>query len=125
MTIGVEEYCQQSHQTWEEMASGWEKRREWMVSVTAPVNDWVADRLAPAPGQTILELACGTGDLGFMLAERVGSEGRVISTDFAEHMVEVAKRNGEGRGLDNVEHRVMDAERMDLEDDSVDGVACR
>ena len=27
--------------------------------------------------------------------------------------------------MTNVEHRVLDAERMDLDDDSVDGVACR
>ena len=125
MTIDLEEYRQQSHQSWEDMSSGWENRREWIMRVTGPVNDWVADRLAPEPGQTILELACGTGDLGFMIAELVGEQGRVISTDFAEQMVDVAKRNGEGRGLENVEHRVMDAERMDLEDDGVDGVACR
>jgi SAM-dependent methyltransferase len=31
----------------------------------------------------------------------------------------------EARGLGNVEHRVLDAERMDLEDDSVDAVVCR
>jgi len=123
--INLDEYRETSHETWEEMASGWEKRREWLMRVTAPANDWVAEKLAPQPGQTILDLAAGTGDLGLMIAERVGKGGHVISTDFAEHMVEVARRNGEGRGLSNVEHRVMDAERMDLEEDSVDGVACR
>ena len=123
--VNLDEYRELSHQTWDEMASGWEKRREWLMRVTAPANDWVAEKLAPEPGQTILDLAAGTGDLGFMIAERVGNEGRVISADFAEHMVEVARRNGEGRGFSNVEHRVMDAERMDLEEDSVDGVACR
>ena len=121
----LDEYRESSHETWEEMASGWEKRREWLMRATAPANDWIVEKLAPEPGQTILDLAAGTGDLGFMIAERVGDEGGVISTDFAEHMVEVAKRNGEGRGLSNVEHRVMDAERMELEGDSVDGVACR
>ena len=40
-------------------------------------------------------------------------------------MVDVARRNGEARGLSNVEYRVLDAERMDLDDDSVDGVVCR
>jgi SAM-dependent methyltransferase len=125
MMISLDEYREQSLETWEEMASGWEKRREWLMRVTAPANDWVAEKLAPQPGQTILDLAAGTGDLGFMIAERVGDQGRVISTDFAEHMVEVARRNGESRGLSNVEHRVMDAERMDLGDHSVDGVACR
>ena len=72
-----------------------------------------------------LDIAAGTGDLGFMIAERVGGEGRVISTDFAPDMLEVAKRNGESRGVSNVEFRVLDAERMDLEDGSVDGAVCR
>ena len=125
MMVNLDEYRQQSHQTWDEVASGWEKRREWLMRVTAPANDWLANKLAPEPGQTILDLAAGTGDLGLMIAERVGDEGRVISADFAEHMVEVARRNGEGRGLSNVEYRVMDAERMDLGDDSMDGVTCR
>src|SRR3954471_4824702 len=125
MAIDLNEYREQSQETWDKMAAGWEKRREWMMRITAPANDWVAEKLAPEPGQTILDIAAGTGDLGFMVAERVGGEGRVISTDFAEDMVDVARRNGEGRGLGNVEYRVMDAERMDLEDDSVDGVVCR
>ena len=49
----------------------------------------------------------------------------MIQTDFAEAMVDAAARRVEGLGLDNVEHRVLDAESMDLEDDSVDGVLCR
>jgi SAM-dependent methyltransferase len=40
-------------------------------------------------------------------------------------MVEEAKANGAKVGLTNVEYRVLDAENMELEDDSVDGVLCR
>jgi len=40
-------------------------------------------------------------------------------------MVAAARCESHRLGLANVEHREMDAERMDLEDDSVDGVLCR
>ena len=40
-------------------------------------------------------------------------------------MVAAARRESERLGLANVEHREMDAERMDLDDNSVDGVLCR
>ena len=60
-----------------------------------------------------------------MVAERVGDQGKVLSTDFSPEMVDVARRVGEARGVTNVEHRVLDAERMDLDDDSVDGAVCR
>jgi ubiquinone/menaquinone biosynthesis C-methylase UbiE len=125
MEIDLDTYREQSRETWGQMASGWEDRRDWMMEVTGRVNTWIAENVDAQPGQTILDIAAGTGDLGFAVAERVGAEGSVISTDFAPEMVDVARRNGEKQGLTNVEYREMDAERMDLEDDSVDGVVCR
>lgn len=125
MAIDLGMYRQQSLETWRQMAPGWERRRAWLMGFTGPVNEWLVDRTSPQPGQTILDVAAGTGDLGFDVAERVGPDGRVISTDFAPEMVDLARRLGEERGLANVEHRVLDAERMDLDDDTVDGVVSR
>jgi ubiquinone/menaquinone biosynthesis C-methylase UbiE len=123
--IDLDAYREQSRETWGQMAPGWQDRREWLMDITGRVNDWLVQKADPQPGQTILEIAAGTGDLGFHVAERVGQEGRVISTDFAPEMVDVARRFGEARGLTNVEYRVLDAESMDLDDDSVDGAVCR
>jgi SAM-dependent methyltransferase len=125
MAIDRDAYREQSLETWGKMARGWEDRREWLMDITRPVNEWLVEKVHPRPGQTVLEVAAGTGDLGFAVAERVGQDGRVISTDFAPEMVDVARRQGEARELTNVEHRVLDAERMDLDDNSVDGVVCR
>ncbi len=125
MSIDLDAYRDQSRETWAQMAPGWEHRREWLMGLTGRVNDWLVDKADPQPGQTILDIAAGTGDLGFNVAERVGAEGRVISTDFAPEMVDLARRLGAPRGLTNVEHRVLDAELMDLDDDAVDGVVCR
>ena len=55
----------------------------------------------------------------------VGPGGRVIETDQAPAMVEAALRSAADLGLDNVEARVMDAERLELPDASVDAVVCR
>jgi SAM-dependent methyltransferase len=123
--MDLQTYRETSLQTWDEMAPGWEDRREWILGITGAINEWLADRVDPQPGQTILDVAAGTGDLGFIAAERVGESGKALCTDFATPMVEAARRTGEGRGLSNVEYRVLDAEKMDLDDDSVDGVMCR
>lgn len=125
MAIDLDAYRVQSLATWGEMASGWEDRREWLMDITGRVNGWLVEKADPQPGQTLLEIAAGTGDLGFEVAERVGEGGRVISSDFSPKMIDVARRNGEARGLSNVEYRLLDAEKMDLDDDSVDGVVCR
>ena len=123
--MDLDTYRQDSRETWAKMAPGWEDRREWLMGITGPVNAWLVEAADPQPGQVFLDIAAGTGDLGFLVAERVGDQGRVVSTDFAPEMVDVARRQGEARGVTNVDFRVLDAERMDLEDDSVDGVVCR
>jgi len=125
MNADLDAYREQSLRTWDEMASGWEERNEWMIGFTGQVNEWIVERAAPQPGQTVLDVAAGPGDLGFRAAELVGSEGRVLSTDFAPEMVEAARRIAASRGLGNVDFRVLDAERMDLDDDSVDAAVCR
>jgi len=125
MSPDLDAYREQSLRTWGEMAPGWEARNEWMTDLTGVVNEWIVTKTDPQPGQRILDVAAGPGDLGFRVAERVGSEGTVLSTDFAPEMVEAARRIAASRGLGNVEFKVLNAERMDLDDASVDGVVCR
>jgi SAM-dependent methyltransferase len=125
MPIDVEEYRLNSLDAWDRFAANWERERDFLWSRTGPLGERLVERLDPKPGDTVLELAAGTGDTGFAAAERIGDQGKLISTDFAPSMVDVARRAGERAGLGNVEYRVLDAERMDLESSSVDGVLCR
>ncbi|HEX7058301.1 MAG TPA: methyltransferase domain-containing protein [Solirubrobacterales bacterium] len=125
MTVDPESYREKSLETWGKMAAGWEARNEWMIVETGRVNEWIVAKADPQPGQTVLDVAAGPGDLGFRVAERVSDGGRLLSTDFSPEMVEVARRLGAEQGLTNVEFKVLDAERMDLDDDSVDAVVCR
>ena len=73
----------------------------------------------------MLELAAGPGDTGFDVAELLGARGRLISSDLSPAMLDVARRRGRERGIDNVDHRIVDAERIALPDDAVDAVVCR
>jgi len=125
MDADLDAYREKSLETWAKMAPGWEERNEWMIDVTGSVNEWIVEKVDPQPGQVVLDVAAGPGDLSFRVASRVEDGGRVLSTDFAPEMVAVARKLGDGRGLTNVEFRVLDAERMDFDDDSVDAVVCR
>jgi len=121
----IDEYRRSSLQNWETMAAGWERSRELIEEVSTPVREWLVRELAAQPGDTVLELAAGPGETGFEVSVLIGESGRLISTDFSPEMVAVARRRSAELGLRNVEHRVMDAERIELEDDSVGGVLCR
>jgi SAM-dependent methyltransferase len=116
---------QQSRAAWGAVASGWYAQREELWKASRPVGEWMVRRVDPQPGDTALELAAGLADTGLMAARLVGRLGRVIVTDFTPEMLAAARRRAEELGVHNAEFRVLDAERMDLETDSVDGVLCR
>lgn len=121
----VEEYRGFNYQVAETLAPSWESHRADIERTAAPVREWMLQELAPKLGDTVLELAAGTGDTGFDAAKLVGNEGRLISSDFSPTMLEGARRRGSELGVTNVDYRVLDAEKIELEDDSVDGVLCR
>jgi SAM-dependent methyltransferase len=120
-----DEYKRTALENWQTIAAGWERRREQIEKTTLPVTEWMVRALDPQPGDTVLELAAGPGDVGFAVAPLLGEEGRLISSDFSSEMLEVARRRAAELGLGNVEHRQIDAEDIPLEDDGVDGVLCR
>ncbi|TML15097.1 MAG: methyltransferase domain-containing protein [Actinobacteria bacterium] len=119
------EFKRASRAVWEAMAQGWEDRHAYFEERARPVAERMIERLAPTPGQTILDVAAGTGVVGFAAAGLVVSDGRVIVSDFSQAMVDAATRRAAELGLVNVECRVLDAEQLDLPDDAVDGVLCR
>lgn len=123
--MDLDEYRRDSLANWDRIAGNWEREREFLWSAAGNVGERLVERLGPQPGETILELAAGTGDTGFAAARLIGDEGKLISTDFAPSMVEAARGVAESEGISNAEFRVLDAERMDLDDDGVDGVLCR
>jgi demethylmenaquinone methyltransferase/2-methoxy-6-polyprenyl-1,4-benzoquinol methylase len=51
-----------------------------------------ADLAAVGPGDRVLDVATGTGDLAVELARRVGPDGEVVGSDFSEEMLALARR---------------------------------
>lgn len=112
-------------EAWRAAAAGWERQAALAREVTRHLDERLVALLGPVPGDTVLELAAGPGDTGFIAAERLGPEGRLISTDVAPEMVDAARRRGAELGAANVEFRVEDAAAIGLADGAVDGVLCR
>jgi ubiquinone/menaquinone biosynthesis C-methylase UbiE len=75
-------------------------------------------RAAPAPGEHVLDVACGTGLVAFAAAEAVGPGGQVLGVDLAERMVEAAGRRARAQAVSNIRFARMDAERLELSDDA-------
>ena len=77
-----------------------------------------------APGEHVLDLACGTGLVTLDAARSVGPHGKVLGTDLSGQMVEVARQRAVEQQLSNVTFQRMDAETLDLPDATFDVVLC-
>jgi SAM-dependent methyltransferase len=114
-----------SYEVAQQIAPTWERRRADIEEVATPVRQWMIRELRPQRGDTVLELAAGVGETGFEAAALIGEHGRLIVSDFSPAMLDAARRRGVELGISNVDYQLIDAERIDLDADSVDGVFCR
>jgi demethylmenaquinone methyltransferase/2-methoxy-6-polyprenyl-1,4-benzoquinol methylase len=75
----------------------------------------------PRPGQTIADVAGGTGDIAFRMIRRTGGGARVHMVDLNEQMLRVGRDRAVDRGiLEGVDYTVGNAEDLPLADRSVD-----
>ena len=75
------------------------------------------------PGQRVLDLAGGTGDIAALMSKRVGSHGSVVLSDINEAMLAVGRQRMEDRGLvGNIEYSLADAEKLPFADGEFDAV---
>lgn len=92
------------------------------------MSERLVELLDPRAGETVLELAAGLGDTGFLALQRLRPGGRLVSTDGAAEMVAAARRRAAEVGLEaggELVFRVEDATALTLVGRSVDGVLCR
>src|SRR5260370_23734197 len=87
------EFKRASQAVWDAMAPGWDHRNAYLEERARPVTERMLERLAPARGEAILELAAGTGPVGFCAAAPGGSCGRGVSRVFSAAAVKAAARH--------------------------------
>ncbi len=113
------------HQMWAAVAPAWAEHASYADARGAGVTERMLARAAPAPGERVLELACGPGGTGLAAAARVGPGGAVVMSDVAAAMTAIAAARAEALGLANVSTRELDLERLDEPDGAYDVVLCR
>jgi SAM-dependent methyltransferase len=72
----------------------------------------------------VLDVATGTGLVGLMAAELLGSHAQVVGVDLSDAMIDRAQERAAKQGVGNVDFVRMDAEQLDFPDGSFDAVLC-
>jgi ubiquinone/menaquinone biosynthesis C-methylase UbiE len=114
----------QLHGMWSSVAPGWEEHAAFVDARAGAITERLLQLARLAPGDRVLELACGAGGLGLAAAERVAPNGEVVLSDVAPEMTAIARRRADALGVD-VRTRVLDLEAIDEPNDSYDAVLCR
>jgi SAM-dependent methyltransferase len=110
--------------SWAGLSAGWERWDAVIMDQLGPVGSAMIDRLRIATDQQHLDVAAGTGEPGLTIAERAPG-GRVILTDLAPEMLEIATRRAKVRGITNFTTRVCSADALPFADATFDSVSVR
>jgi ubiquinone/menaquinone biosynthesis C-methylase UbiE len=85
------------------------------------MREQAADLAALRPGESVLEVGCGTGELTQRARARVGPTGRVWGIDPSAEMIAVARQKSARAGL-GIDYRVATIEALPFPDASFDVV---
>jgi SAM-dependent methyltransferase len=101
----------------DEYEAGWRDQLE-------PAQSMMLDVAAIAPGERVLDVACGTGLVSFRALDAVGQWGSVLGTDISGDMVQAARRRADLQGARNIDFQRLDAEKLGLQCEPFDAALC-
>ncbi|GAC1666222.1 MAG: hypothetical protein NVS9B4_21880 [Candidatus Acidiferrum sp.] len=110
---------------WSQSAPYWEKHREVIREMFAPVTQALIADAGIARGCAVLDVATGPGEPALSVADMVGPEGKVVGTDVVLGMVEAARREGSRRKLHNVSFEVAPTDNLPFSANTFDAAVSR
>lgn len=110
---------------WRESAKYWAKHSATIRTMFAPLTRALIEHAGIREGQSVLDVAGGTGEPSLTIAEAVGPGGSVTCTDAVAEMVEAARSEANRRGIGNIHFRQCTADSLPFPDNSFDAVVSR
>lgn len=120
----LEQIREQQRASWNKFSPGWKKWDDLMMDLLHPMGDEIIRAIHPKDKQLILDVASGTGEPGLTIAALIPN-GKVIITDLAEHMLEIAQEHAAHRNISNVEFKACDVCELPFADNTFDAISCR
>jgi ubiquinone/menaquinone biosynthesis C-methylase UbiE len=124
MEAQLEQIREQQKDTWNKFSSGWRKWDDFTMNWLRPMGTEIINSLKLKPTDVVLDVAAGTGEPGLTIATIV-TDGKVVITDLAEGMLDVARDNASRRRIANCEFVRCDVCELPFDDDTFDAVSCR
>ena len=110
---------------WSGAAPFWEKHREIIRQMFAPVTQALIEDVLIRSRHAVLDIATGPGEPALSLAALVGPKGKVFGIDPVPEMVAAARRATNHLGLKNAQFEVAFADHLPFQADTFDAVVSR
>jgi len=110
---------------WSGSAPYWERHREVIREMFAPITQALVEDAQIHSGQTVLDVATGQGEPALDIAALMALGGRVVGIDPVAQMIEAARRAAETMGRGNVQFQVAFADQLPFPGHTFDAVVCR
>lgn len=120
----LEQIREQQKASWNKFSPGWKKWDDLTMDFLKPMGDEIINLLNVKDNAIVLDVAAGTGEPGLTIASKMNG-GKVIITDLAEDMLEIAKENALLRGIKNIETVACDVCELPFPDNTFDAISCR
>jgi ubiquinone/menaquinone biosynthesis C-methylase UbiE len=118
-------YKDATRKQWQEAAEAWHRWGPAIEDWLGAATEAMLDLARIGPGDRVLDVAAGAGGQTLAAARRVGDGGSVLATDISSNLLELAEQEARRAGLANVTTRVLDGERLDVDEGSFDAVISR
>lgn len=124
MATTINDIAAAQRASWNKFSAGWRKWDAITMDFLAPAGEAIMDHLGATGSSKVLDVAAGTGEPGLSIARHLHG-GKVVITDLADHMLEVARDKAAEAGITNVEFCEADASNLPFADHTFDEVSCR
>lgn len=124
METQLDQIREQQKTTWNKFSPGWRKWDDFTMSWMRPTGEAMIRALELRDTDAVLDIAAGTGEPGLTIAAMV-PRGRVVLTDLAEGMLQVAQDKAAQRNLSNVETAECDVSELPFADATFNAISCR
>lgn len=111
-------------QAWDRSAHAWRKWDGFLTEWLRPIGESILAAASLKDDHRILEVGCGTGELGLMAASEV-AKGEVVAVDFSEKMIEAARQKAQSLTVKNYTARAAEISALPFDEDTFDVVVGR
>ena len=97
----------------------------WVPAIMGECAEDLVDAARLQPGESLLDVACGTGVVARVAARRMGGKISVTGTDISETMIDTAQVLSDAGAVQDIQWIVGDAANLPFETSTYDVVLCQ